>query len=228
MHEVLGIARPFPDPAVGFGPPLGRVVDQRHQEPPVVVARRVAAPVPAPRQVDELAVGIELELSGGVVPDPDRSRTSVSLEPLDDVAPESALAAHAVHDLEILGVAGGRAHDERAERIGLVDRAELGQGARAEARVPHPRVAVVPVARAADRLRERRGRGRDDRAGGRVRECLEHDPRAARRLLIARAQVERRGPLAPPPQRLLELLVDRVRLGRLRVVRRRRVRGRSR
>ena len=199
-------------PQSGSRPLLGGMIDQRHQEPPVVVARRMAAAVPAPGQVDELAVGVELELlrrrrsRAGPAPTCDIPRG-----PLDDVAPEPALPTDAVDDLEILGVAGGRAHDERAERVGLVDRAELGERAGAEARVPHPGVAVVPVAGSADRLGQRRRRRRDDRARGRVGERLEHDPRAARRGLVARAEAERRGPLAPPLERAVEQLVERVR-----------------
>jgi hypothetical protein len=198
VDEVIGVAGPLPDAAIGFVPSLRRVVDQRDQEAPVVVARRVAAPVRAPGQVDQLSVGVELDLPGGVVADPDRRRSPVTGDSIHDVAAQPSLSAHAVEDLEILGVAGGRAHDEGAEGVRLVHRAELGERPGAEARVAHPGVAVVPVACGADGLGQRRGRGGDDRAGGRVGERLEHDARPSRRGFVATAEAKRRRPLAPP------------------------------
>ncbi len=59
-------------PPSGSPPLLGGVIDQRDEEPPVVVIGRVAAAVPAPDQVHELAVGVELALTDGAVADAHR------------------------------------------------------------------------------------------------------------------------------------------------------------
>src|SRR5579862_10007467 len=106
----------------------------------------MAALVPAPAQVDQLAVGVELELGRGIVADVDRAGLSVALQAVDVLAAQTTLAAHAVEHLEVAGMPGGRAHDEGAEGVGLGHAAKLGEGARAEARVPDPGIAIVPVA----------------------------------------------------------------------------------
>ena len=64
-----------------------------------------------------------------------------------------------------------------------------------EGRVAHPAVAVVPVALAARRLRQRRGQRRDGGAGGHVREALDRQGRALDR--IAEAVVRNARPTEP-------------------------------
>ena len=107
----------------------------------------------------------------------------------------------------------GRAHDERAERIGLGLAAELGKGAGAEARVSDPCESVVPVARPADRLRQRGGGRGDDGPGRDIGERLERERRSARRRLIAPTEADGRRPLAPPADRVLELGIELLRIG---------------
>ena len=68
--------------------------------------------------------------------------------------------------------------DEAHEVARLLVEAERVQGPEAEGRVADPAVAVVPVALAAGRLRQRGGRRGDDRPGRRVGEALEHQGRA--------------------------------------------------
>src|SRR6185312_8705041 len=73
-------------------------------------------------------------------------------------------------------------------------------------RIAHPGVAVVPVALAADVLRQARGRRGDDRAGGPVGEQLERERRAVHHLPPA-ALVDRvREPAPPEPHGALERL----------------------
>ena len=62
--------------------------------------------------------------------------------------------------------------------VGLLDVAGGHQRVEGERRVAQPAEAVVPVAHAADELRQRRGGRGDDPAGRRVRERLERDQRA--------------------------------------------------
>ena len=102
-----------------------------------------------------------------------------------------------------------RAHDERPERVRLVDRSELGERASAEAGVSHPGEAVVPVTRAAQRLGQGRRRRRHDRARGLVGERLERQTRPPSSGLVVASQCERLGPLAPPAHRLVERCIQR-------------------
>jgi len=77
-----------------------------------------------------------------------------------------------------------------------------------ERRVAHPAVAVVPVALAAGRLGQRRGRGRHRRAGRRVRESLERECRALQVLAPPMVREAAAGePVAPVMERGLEPLL---------------------
>jgi len=181
--------------------------------------------VPAPGQVDELPVGVELGLLGRIVAEPYRARPPVPLEPFDHVAAQTSLAGYPVDDLQILRMAGGRAHDERAERVGPFDGAELGQRAEAEARVANPGVTVVPIPRSARCLGQRRRRSSHDRPGRGVRQRFEHDPRAPRGGLVPSVQPQRPGPFPPPVHRALEQLVDGPRIGLIRRARVHALRG---
>ena len=101
------------------------------------------------------------------------------------------LAADPVHDLEraVLDPPAGGARHERDEVLGLVGARADVQRLEREARVPDPRVAVVPVALAADVLGQRRGGRGDDRARGPVRQALQH-PRAEPHEVAVRALVD--------------------------------------
>src|SRR5205823_5676491 len=105
VHEVAALAPHLPDPGVGLLPSLGGGVDQAEEEAPVVVVRRAASLVPAPRQLQEIAVHVQLELFGGGVADAYGRRPSVALEMIELELGQTALAADAEHDLEVLGAA---------------------------------------------------------------------------------------------------------------------------
>ena len=105
------------------------------------------------------------------------------------------LAADAVHDLQLARRPRGDVADEVEEVVGLLVEAERVEAPEHEGRVADPRVAVVPVALAAGRLGQRRGRRRDHRAGRRVGQPLERQraalqvgaPRVVGELAVARA-----------------------------------------
>src|SRR5947209_9658577 len=99
---MLGFSRPLPDPLIWLRPPFRGVVDQRHQKPPIIVVGRMTAAMPAPRQVHQLAIRVELPLLGGVVADPYRPGAAVALQALRVSLAEPALAADAVDNLELL------------------------------------------------------------------------------------------------------------------------------
>src|SRR5205085_6838170 len=140
----------LPDAGVRFFPALGGGVDQADEEAPVVVVGRAAHLVPLPRQVEQIAEHVELQLLGGGVADADGRRPLVPLELRELELDEATLAARAVHDLQVLGAARGAAFDEAPEAVGLLLEAELTERSHSELSVAHPAVAVVPVATMAD------------------------------------------------------------------------------
>src|SRR6185312_17556573 len=128
------------------------------------------------------------------------------------------LALHPVHHLEGPVAAATGIREEVEEVVGLVVEAERVEAPEPERGVADPGVAVVPVASAARRLRQRSGARGRERAGGGVGQALERQ-RAA--LQIAApwvvgelAAVE---PLAPvllglvePPAGVLEVARQRL------------------
>src|SRR5207249_5332549 len=121
-------------------------LDQIHEEPPVVVVGRMSPPVPAPRQVDDLAKGIQLALARGFVSYAHRADATVALQVGKRLHLETPLAADPVDDLQIVGVPAGAALDEAPEGVRLIVVSELGERSDAERRVAHPGIPVVPVA----------------------------------------------------------------------------------
>ena len=98
MDEVPPGPACLPDPAVWLLPAPDRGLDEIQEEHPVGVVRRVAAAMPAPEEVHELSVGVQLELLRGSVAGADRARTPVAGE-VQFLFPEAALAAWAIKDL---------------------------------------------------------------------------------------------------------------------------------
>ena len=114
----------------------------------------------------------------------------------------SLLAADPVHDLQVAVALAGDVGDEVEEVVGLPVEAERVEAPQRERGVADPGVAVVPVALAARRLRQRRGRRGDHRAGRRVGEALERQ-RAALQVAAPRVvgEVAVREPLVPEVRR---------------------------
>ena len=133
-----------------------------------------------------------------------RSRALVSGQPLELELGETTLATDPVHGLQRLRVTGGRAQQPLApaQRLALI--AADHEGLERQGRVAHPAVAVVPVARAAERLRQRRGRRRDDAAGRLVRQRLQGEQRAQHRLAPFARVLATRRPVRPGGGRVLD------------------------
>ena len=91
---------------------------------------------------------------------------------------EVLLAADPVHDLQVRGPCGRRRAMKRMKSRASWSKPSVCRAQRREGRVADPAVAVVPVAFAAGRLRQRGGRRGDDRPGRRVGEALEDQRRA--------------------------------------------------
>ena len=87
----------------------------------------MATLVPPAGQVEELAVHVELNLSRGSVPGPDRSCAPVAFQVLDRDLGQPPLSAHSVHDLQVAGIPRRAAFDEPSDAVRLGVVAELRQ-----------------------------------------------------------------------------------------------------
>ena len=128
--------------------------------------------------VHHLAEDVELQLAVGGIADAHRLRALVARQPRQIDLRQPPLAGQAVHDLDLRGRAGGGAQQPVAPGAGLVVVAGVHQRQQRQRRVAQPAEAVVPVARPADLLRQRRRRRGDDAAGRRVGQRLQRDQRA--------------------------------------------------
>ena len=123
--------------------------------------------------VEQLAVDVELALVPGAVADPHRGSCPRQPAEVGQLAlGQVALAADAEHDLQVVAppqLGRRRRRHEVEELVGLVGAGGHPQRLQREAGVADPRVAVVPVARAARRLGQRGGRrgARSRRSGSR-------------------------------------------------------------
>jgi len=129
---VAALTPHLPDAGVRLLPALGGGVDEAEQEAPVVVVGRRAPLVPLPRQLEEVPVDVELQLLSGGVADADRSRAAVALEVGKLELGQTALPAHAEHDLQVVGAAGGGSLDEAPEAVGFGFEAQLAERSHGE------------------------------------------------------------------------------------------------
>ena len=171
------------------------------------------APPRLVQDVEHLAVDVQLELRAGCVADPDRLRPLVARQPRQLAFREVPLTGRAVHDLQVVRVAGDGSQQPAAPGPRLVLEAVLEQGVEGERRVTEPAVPVVPVADAADLLRQRGRRSRHDPARRIVGERLQHHQRPRHGLLPAAAVRAVAEPLSPERAGLLQRLlrIDRCR-----------------
>ena len=128
------------------------------------------------------------------------------------------LAADAIHDLQVL-LALGHVRDEIEEVVRLAVEAQRVETPQHEGAVADPRVAIVPVALAPDRLRQRGRRGREQGARGAVGEPLQGQ-RAALEVALPRVfrELPAIDPLAPVVRRSLDALERLFGRGRSRVL----------
>ena len=167
VEELLPPAAHLPDALVGLAPVLAHPVDQPDDVHPRVVRDRRAVLVVQVHRVHQLAVDVELEVRVGGVADAHRARAHVALEVRQRLLGQLVAAVDAVHDLQ--RAVGLRAPAQRAiiQRMNAAASsrvAEPHEAVEREGRVADPRVAVVPVAHAADVLGQPERRRGDDRA----------------------------------------------------------------
>ena len=214
---MLRLAARLPDPLVGLPPDargaLGLRLDDR-PEPP----RQPLAPARVEQdRVEHGAEDVVLALVEGAVADPHRAGARVAGEVVARRLGQVAPAVDAVHDLERAVLVRLDVGDELHELVGLPVEVEVVQRLQREGRVAHPGVAVVPVALAARRLRQR-GRERGHRRAGRhVGEALDRERRALDRVAPAVVGDARPAePVAPEARRRGDPRLRLVDVGRAR------------
>ncbi len=148
-------------------------------------------------RVEHRAEDVVLALVERAVADPHGPRAGVAGEVVTGRLGQVATAVDPVHDLERAVLGGLEVGDELHELVGLPVEVEAVERLQRERRVAHPGVAVVPVALAAGRLRERRGQRRDRGAGGHVGQALDRQGGALDR--VAEAVVGDARPAEPGP-----------------------------
>ena len=203
VDEVAALAADLPDPLVRLVPRALEEVEERELQPPGRLLGGQPALAPLEHRVHQLAEHVELELVGGGVADPHGRRALVAGQPVELELGQPPLARGPVHDLHLGGRAGDGAQQPVAPGLRLVHVARVHERLERQRRVAHPAEAVVPVAHAADRLRQRRGRRRDDAAGRPVGQRLQRDQAALDEAGVAAADAGARRPLLPPLRRVL-------------------------
>src|SRR5690606_84657 len=150
------VAANLPDAIVGPRPRVADPVEDVAEDGPELVGDSVAAHAVEVERVHQLAVHVELELPLGRVADSHRRRAAVTLEVVGGLLVGLACGADAVEHLLWLIAPVELAHtavgEEGYEVMDLGVSAEWRGRAHGEGRVADPRVAVVPVAIAADLL----------------------------------------------------------------------------
>ncbi len=133
----------------------------------------------------------------GRVPDANRPRVLVAAQPGRFPFDHAPLAADAIHDLDLLGASRHSPQQPFVPGLRGVVKAGIEQRGERERGVAQPAVAIVPVARAAEQLGQRRRRRRHDSAGRPIGQRLEGDQRAHHRFGPGPGGAAPRRPVAP-------------------------------
>ena len=175
---MLRLAPRLPDALVGRRPDAGRALGLRLHDRPQPPRKPLAAPGVQEDRVQRGAVDVVLALVERTVADADRTCPGVAGELVARRLGEVPAPVDAVHDLQRAVLVGAEVADELHVLVGLPVEVEPVQRLQRERRVADPRVAVVPVALAARRLRQRRGARGDRRPRRHVGQALDHERRA--------------------------------------------------
>ncbi len=198
----------LPDALVGLAPAGLEPLEELAGDRPRVIRGFEAFPARGMHRIDDLAVDVELELVRRVVSDANGLRSLVALEPRQLELDQPPLARDAVEDLEVLRRSGDRAEQPLSPLARFVEIAGPEEGEQRQSRVTQPAEAVVPVAHAPDRFRQRR-RGRcDDAPRRRVRQRLQRDERAPDGIGPAPLHRALAHPVGPVVERLTQGLLS--------------------
>src|SRR5947209_5386708 len=208
VEEVSAASAHLPDAVVRLAPALDRARGHElYVVPPGVGYVAARALVVEVHGVEHLAVDVELRLVVRGVARPHGARAAVAFEVFEPALGGEGPAVERVDGLQAVAARDAEAVEPVEEVRGLVVVAEKHQRVEDERRVAQPRVAVVPVAHAADLFGQRRGRRGDERARRLVRQKLQGERAAAHVLGVTTFVAARVPPLLPVTQRLLKLAV---------------------
>ena len=209
----------FPQTRIRLPPRALEKVEQHTLHAPGVGARLELEGLGGVEHVHQLAVDVELQLTVRVVADSHRPAVLVAGEPGKFALVETAFAGGPVHDLQFLRPAGRGSQQPFPPGARFLEIAAGNESIERERGVANPAGAIVPVAHAADRFRQRGGRSRQDAAGREIREQLERNQRARHRLVPRPLDGAPRRPhplqVFAGPQQVLGFAIDDVRPVRL-------------
>ncbi len=179
VGEVLAPAPGLPESLTGLVPVVHQPVEQGAQRVPALDVQVDAVLVGEGDAVECLAVDVQLQLGRRTVAYAYRGRSLVPLPVLQGLFVEVGGTVHPVHDVQRsrVGVAARLLLDPVAqpadERPRLIGESQPQQGVHGEGRVTDPGEPVVPVALAAQLLRQSRRGGRHQGAAGGIRHQLQ-------------------------------------------------------
>ena len=182
---MLRRAARLPDPLVGLAPDrrgaLGLGLDDRPQP----LRQAAAAPAVQQDRVERRPEDVVLTLVEGSVAEPHRMGARVAGQLVAGRLGQVAPPVDPVHDLQGAIRVRLEVGHELHELVGLPVQVEEMQRLQGEGRIADPGEAVVPVALAAGRLRQRGRGGGDGRARRHVCEALDRERRALDRVAPA-------------------------------------------
>ena len=205
----------LPDAVVGLAPAGGRVVGQLAQVTPGAQGQTPAEALVQARRVEQRARRVQLHLVARAVADAHGPAAAVAVQVLQDRLGRDRLTVDRVEQSQA-GAGVERIAHEVEELVCLARVADQVRRTDRHGRVAGPGVAVVPVALAADPLRERGRGGCHHGAGAAVDQQLEHQRRAQHVVPPGAVVLQLARPLAPEVARAAQLIkgaVGRHRLG---------------
>src|SRR6266540_2790826 len=125
------------------------------------------------KRVDHFADDVQLKLIGSRVSDPNRPGVFVSWQPRQFELGQTPLAHDAIDRVYLRWFSGSGAEHPVAPRFGLFSVTAGRQGIECKRRVTQPTESVIPIAHAAELLRNRSRNCGDDAAGRCIGECFE-------------------------------------------------------
>src|SRR5215469_15495506 len=155
MSEVLRRPAHFPNALVRPAPNARQMVKNSAADRHGPAYRRQAVKMSEVEGVENFAVDVELCLFHGGIADAYRPRSFIAGQPWHLPFGESPFAAEPIHDLQLVRAACDRAEQPVSPCSGLVIKARMHQSEQREGGVTQPAITVIPVASAADLLRQR-------------------------------------------------------------------------
>ncbi len=208
VHVVPRGTAHLPEPLIGLVPMARDERGERGEQSPVPFAKLARELVVDEREVEDLAVDIDLPLGVRAIAGPYRAASRVAIEMPERLLVDFNLAANAVHDLNVRQGLAAAVDEKFMKSSGLAGIAKGRKRVQRESGVTQPAEAIVPVPFAADVLRQRRGQCGDDRAGRREGHHFQRERAAADELGIASSIAAVADPFGPECVGSCEKFVD--------------------